>query len=266
MNVSYGIELQHNNNWILFPAMIQAALWQLTGQVDMKPIEKAVSTFENDWYVGDGAYGDGPDFHWDYYNSYVIHPMMLQVLTVANAKRDPTAKSLTLAMERANRYAIVLEKFISPEGTFPVMGRSSAYRFAAFYSLAYMALKGNLPREVDPGAMRASITAVVRKMVEAPGTFDDEGWLNLGAVGAQSGLQERYTSTGGLYICLMGLVHLGLPADAPVWTAPAASWTQKRIWEGEEVPRDHALEAPDTSSRAQRYLMWFWINVGEVLK
>ena len=32
------------------------------------------------WYKGDGAYGDGPDFHWDYYNSFVIQPMLLDVL------------------------------------------------------------------------------------------------------------------------------------------------------------------------------------------
>ena len=32
------------------------------------------------WYKGDGIYGDGPQFHWDYYNSFVIHPMLLDVL------------------------------------------------------------------------------------------------------------------------------------------------------------------------------------------
>ena len=31
------------------------------------------------WYKGDGVYGDGPEFHWDYYNSFVIQPMLLDV-------------------------------------------------------------------------------------------------------------------------------------------------------------------------------------------
>ncbi len=35
-----------------------------------------------DWYKGDGWYGDGVDLHMDYYNSYVIHPMLLDVLEV----------------------------------------------------------------------------------------------------------------------------------------------------------------------------------------
>jgi hypothetical protein len=79
-------------------------------------------------------------------------------------------------------------------------------------------------------------------MVEAPGTFDEEGWLQLGAVGHQPGLQETYNATGSLYIALIGLVHLGLPASDEFWTAPAAPWTQKRIWSGEDIPRDGSLE------------------------
>jgi hypothetical protein len=168
----------------------------------------------------------------------------LQVLHVAE-KHGHTikAESLELATLRGQRYAEILERQISPEGTFPIMGRSSAYRFAAFYHLAYMALSHDLPDEVKPGAARSGMTAVVRNMFEAPGTFDEQGWLQLGAVGYQPGLEESYNSTGSLYVCLTGLVHLGLPADDPFWTAPDADWTQKQIWSGEDVPRDHALES-----------------------
>jgi hypothetical protein len=144
-------------------------------------------------------------------------------------------------MKRALRYAEVLERFISPEGTFPVIGRSSAYRFAAFYHLAYMALRRDLPKELEPGAVRGGITAVVRNMIEAPGTFDDEGWLQLGAVGEQLGLREVYNSTGSLYVCLTGLVYLGLPATDEFWTAPPGAWTQGRLWAGQNVPRDEEL-------------------------
>ena len=115
------------------------------------------------------------------------------------------------------------------------MGRSSAYRFVAFHHLASMALYDDLPKETRSGAVRAGITAVVRQMIEAPGTFDDEGWLQLGAVGRQPGLRDDYNATGSLYICLTGLVHLGLPADDPFWMAAAADWTQKRIWSGQDV-------------------------------
>src|SRR5688572_18381261 len=68
------IENTHNNNWILFPAMVEAALWTYTGDARVDRIEVAVHTFEDDWYLGDGTYSDGREFNWDYYNSYVIHP------------------------------------------------------------------------------------------------------------------------------------------------------------------------------------------------
>jgi hypothetical protein len=106
-----------------------------------------------------------------------------------------------------------------------------------------MALNHDLPEEINPGAARSGITTVVRRMIEAPETFDEEGWLQLGAVGYQPGLEESYNSTGALYVCLTGLVHLGLPPDDTFWTAPEADWTQKRIWSGQDVPRDHALES-----------------------
>jgi hypothetical protein len=169
--------------------------------------------------------------------------MLLQILHVAAAKGHPIAKYLPVTEARGRRYAEILERLVSPEGTFPVMGRSSAYRFAALYHLAFMALHNNLPDSLDRAAVRGAITAVVRNMIEAPGTFDANGWLNLGAVGSQPGLREDYNSSGSFYICLLGLVHLGLPADDPFWTTPARAWTQRRIWNGQDVPRDHALES-----------------------
>ena len=240
LRTSLAMPFKHNNNWWLFPAMIQAFLWQVGELQEPDRLVQGAKTIDG-WYLGDGMYGDGPHFHWDYYNSYVIHPMLLEPLKVAQAKNHPIAKMLPEARSRAHRYAEILERMVSPEGTFPVMGRSSAYRFAAFYHLAYMALTKDLPESLDPGAVRAAITTVVRNQIEAPGTFDEQGWLRLGAVGYQPSLQERYNASGSLYVCLTGLVHLGLPADDPFWVAPAKDWTQKKIWSGQDVPRDHAL-------------------------
>ena len=94
--------------------MIEAALWQFDTLPDPSRLVLGVNKLLG-WYVGDGVYGDGPAFHWDYYNSYVIHPMLLQVLRVAAAKHHPVAKSLPLECERAVRYAETLERLITPE-------------------------------------------------------------------------------------------------------------------------------------------------------
>jgi hypothetical protein len=197
-----------------------------------------------DWYLGDGTYGDGHELHWDYYNSYVIQPMLLEVVRVCAEKNHPLGALRPKIIARARRYAAVQERMISPEGTFPIIGRSSAYRFAVFQELATVSLLRELPPQLKPGAVRSGLTSVIRRMMEAPGVFDENGWLQVGAVGHQPSIREGYISTGSLYLCLAGLVHLGLPANDVFWTAPAEPWTQKRIWSGADVPADHAYEEP----------------------
>jgi hypothetical protein len=229
------------SNWLLFSALVEAALWKFTGACEIMPIEYALKK-HGQWYVGDGTYGDGPDYHWDYYNSFVIQPALIAVLEVCQEKKSPLASQLPAVLARAKRYAEVQERLISPEGTFPVIGRSSAYRFGAFQTLSLMALRRELPKGVEPAAVRGCLGAVVRRMVDAPGTFDGDGWLRVGVAGYQPAVRESYISTGSLYLCLTGLLHLGLPADDPFWTAPARDWTQKRLWAGENVPADHALK------------------------
>lgn len=75
------------SNWLLFSAMVEAALSLMGSWWDPMRIDYAVRTM-NIWYKGDGLYGDGPPFHWDYYNSFVIQPMLLNIL-------DTIAKSST---------------------------------------------------------------------------------------------------------------------------------------------------------------------------
>lgn len=229
------------NNWLLFTALVESAIWQFAGECEMADIEKAISRHE-DWYVGDGTYGDGPNYHWDYYNSFVIQPALIEVLKVCKAKGSPLGEKLPVILTRAQRYAEVQERLISPEGTFPVVGRSSAYRFGAFQTLSVIALRHELPKSVEPAAVRGGLNAVVRRMIEAPGTFDAQGWLRVGVAGYQPAVKESYISTGSLYLCLNGLLHLGLPANDPLWSDSPKPWTQKRLWSGENVPSDHALK------------------------
>jgi hypothetical protein len=225
------------NNWVLFSATIEAALWQFTGECDMMPIERGVNKYLG-WYLGDGVYGDGPEFHADYYNSYVIHPMFLEVLRVCADKQHEFGKSYPLVLKRAQRFAQIQERLISPEATFPVVGRSSTYRFGAFQTLAEIALLKKLPANLEPGQVRAALTAVIRRTIEAPGTFDEAGWLQPGAVGYQPSIREGYISPGSPYLCSMGLIELGLPANDPFWSGPDLPWTQKKIWSGVDVKAD----------------------------
>lgn len=236
--------LPYPSNWLLFSATIEAALCHCGARWDRLRVDYALRQHEQ-WYAGDGAYGDGPRFHWDYYNSFVIQPMLLDVLA-AVGDEEPAWRALRApALARARRYAAVQERMISPEGTFPPLGRSLAYRFGALQALAQIALLRQLPCEpepVTPAQVRCALTAVIRRMIEAPGTFDARGWLTIGFAGHQPGLGEAYISTGSLYLCAAGLLPLGLPPDDPFWTDPPAEWTAKKLWGGADGPADHAVD------------------------
>jgi hypothetical protein len=229
------------NNWLLFSAMIEAALAVLGQDWDKVRVDYAVRQHEQ-WYKGDGVYGDGPDFHWDYYNSFVVQPMLLDVLGVALNISSGYEELYQRVLARARRYAEIQERLISPEGTFPPMGRSLAYRFGAFQLLGQMALRHQLPEQLSPAQVRSAMSAVIRRMIEAPGTFDENGWLTIGFCGHQPGIGEHYVSTGSLYLCAVGLLPLGLPAADPFWSDPPPDWTAKKLWAGQNLAADHALE------------------------
>jgi hypothetical protein len=228
------------NNWLLFSATVEAALAKLGAAWDRMRVDYALRQHDQ-WYKGDGIYGDGPEFHWDYYNSFVIHPMLLDVLDVVGDEMPAWKALATRVALRAQRYAAILERQVAPDGSFPAVGRSIAYRFGAFHLLAQVALKHRLPQEVSPAQVRGALTAVIRRTISAPGTFDRDGWLQIGFCGHQPDIGERYISTGSLYLCAVGLLPLGLPSHDEFWSASPQPWTAVRAWSGQAFPIDHAL-------------------------
>jgi hypothetical protein len=237
---SRAIKTPTSNNWVMFAAMVETAL-QMMGEVPVKErLEDCVQRMLG-WYKGDGAYGDGEPFHWDYYNSFVIQPMLLDSLVLLKVKDTSYESVYKTELVRARRYAEILERLIAPDGTFPSLGRSTTYRFGALQSLAQMALLEQLPERVKPAQARSAMTAVIRRMIEAPGTFDEQGWLQIGFCGHQPSLAETYISTGSLYLCAVALLPLGLPPTNEFWSGPATPWTAQRLWQGQDLPRDHAI-------------------------
>jgi hypothetical protein len=230
----------YESNWLLFSAMIEAALLKFTGEWDISKVEYAIRK-HLEWYKGDGLYGDGAEFHWDYYNSFVIQPMLIDILKLCKEKNIPLGESYTTCLKRAKRYAEIQERLISPEGTFPAIGRSLAYRIGVFQLLGRISLLHELPENIKPAQVRCALTSVIKRMMEAPGTFDNQGWLQIGFYGHQPDIAESYISTGSLYLCSMGLIPLGLPSEDEFWKDPDMDWTQKKIWSGKNIKPDHAL-------------------------
>lgn len=229
-------------NWLLFSSTIESFMAKAKGEYDQYRVNSACRKME-EWYVGDGWYADGPSFSFDYYSSYVFHPMYLETLQAmidakANTRLD-YQKYYNRALKRCQKYAIVLERFISPDGTFPVFGRSIPYRLAAMQPLALMAWYQTLPKELTNGQVRAALTKVMHRMFDSQQNFNEGGFLTIGFCGNQPNIADWYTNNGSLYMTTLAFMPLGLPANHPFWTDAAQSWTQVKAWNGEAFPKDH---------------------------
>lgn len=233
------IVLPPYNNWLLFAAMNEAALKALGADWNRVRVDYALRQHMN-WYVGDGTYGDGPHYHADYYDSFVIQPYLLQLMETLGDE-EPAWKQMRAAIQsRAQRYAEIQERVIGPQGDYPVVGRSITYRAGAFHLLADCSLRHMLPERILPQQVRRALTAVQRRTLTPAGTFSKEGWLQIGLAGHQPSLGEGYISTGSLYLTSAVWLPLGLPASDPFWAAPSAAWTQQEAWSGVDIPTDHA--------------------------
>lgn len=226
------------NNWLLFRATVEAFLLSIGEEYDTFVLDLSLRKM-NEWYRGDGWYSDGNEISFDYYNGFVIHPMMVEVTEAMKKRSVHSPVSFDLALRRMQRYNVIIERQISPEGTFPAVGRSLTYRMAAFQTLGLAAWKYQLPKSLTNGQVRSALTAVMKRMFEQEGNFSEEGFLQLGFVGHQPNLADYYTNNGSLYMTSMGFLPLGLPADHPFWTEPDEPWTSKKAWAGEKFPKDY---------------------------
>ncbi len=228
-------------NWILFTGMIEAFFCKYGYDYDRVRIEYGIREFSQHWYTGDGLFSDGMHFALDYYNSYVIQPYLIDILDAVEENDKSFTWFATDMNKIAARYSEIQERSINNDGTFPVYGRSIVYRGGAFHHLANMALRKELPSSLSPEQVRCALTAVLKKTLDAPGTFTEDDWLNIGLYGHQPNLADFYINTGSLYLCSVIFLPLGLPTDDPFWTQPDAPWTAKKVWNGIDIPADHSF-------------------------
>lgn len=72
---------------MIFPAAVEAGIKNLGGEYFIEPILKAADRLEK-WYLGDGICGDGELLRNDYYNSFVIQTLYIDVLRRLMAARN----------------------------------------------------------------------------------------------------------------------------------------------------------------------------------
>ena len=193
----------YENHWLLYTSMIEATLLEFTGECDMERLSYAIHKFRDEWYIGDAIYGDGPEF--------------------------------------ATRLSAQLERIISPEGTFPIIGKSIAYRCGVFHTLAQAALLNVLPKNINPTQVRSALTKVLRNLFEGNQNFTN-GWLLVGLNGHQGDLCERDINTGSLYLCCSVFLPLGLDPNHPFWFGESEEWTSLKAWHGHATQPDQSID------------------------
>lgn len=228
------------SNWLLFSAMNEAFLAKFGYAWDPMRVDYALQQMEQ-WYVGDGMYKDGSTYAFDYYNSYVIHPYLATISNIIGSKVKDYNSMFEKIKKRNERYAIIQERLINVDGTYPATGRSIVYRGGAFHHLADMAFRKALPKQLSPEQVRCALTAVIKKTLESPTTYKN-GWLTIGLYGAQPDLGDFYNNQGSPYICTNIFLPLGLPAIDAFWANPAVKWSAQKIWTGVDFANDHSVD------------------------
>jgi hypothetical protein len=231
----------YENHWILYTSLIEAALLEFTGECDKERLIYAIHKFRDQWYIGDAIYKDGEDFASNYYNSLIIHPMLNDILIVMRKYGLSDGEFLDVQLMRSSRLSSQLERIISPEGNYPIIGKSISFRTGIFHTLAQASLLKVLPRNIEPAQVRSALTQVLRNLFEGNQNFINGSWLALGLNGHQEDIAETDINTGSLYLCCAVFLPLGLDPNDPFWTNEFEEWTSLKAWNGHPTGIDQSI-------------------------
>ena len=232
----------YDNHWLLFTSMIEAALLEFTGECDKERLVYSVHKFRDEWYIGDGIYGDGDEFRSGFYNSIFIHPLLNDILIVMRKYGLPEGEFLDIQLMRSSRLSSQLERCISPEGTFPLIGESISYRCGVFHTLSQVALLKILPKNIEASQIRAALTKVLRRLFEGSQNFTEDNFLVVGLNASQKGMAENTITTGSLYMCCCVFLPLGLDSNNPFWSDRSIEWTSLKAWNGHSCEADKSID------------------------
>jgi hypothetical protein len=232
----------YENHWLLYTAMIEAALLEFTGECDKERLTYGIHKFRDEFYMGDAIYSDGKTYEAGYINSLFIHPMLNDILAVMRKYGLSDGEFLDVQLMRSSRLSAQLERCISPEGTYPLIGKFLTYRCGVFHLLSQAALLKILPRNVNPAQVRSALTKVLMNQFKGNQNFNSEGWLIVGLNGSQLELAEKNVTTGSLYLCCAVFLALGLGQNEIFWTGPSAEWSSLKARNMSKMQIDQSID------------------------
>ena len=201
-----------NNNWILFPLVIDSFLLAV-GEISRLEFERHwVATLKriDKWYGGNGWYSDGNGRVFDYYNSFAFH---FYLPLIANEVSDLPESAIIRG--RLASYTTGLRRTIASDGEPLAWGRSLTYKFGLAAPLAVAAL-------VDPTSSEllelGSTWGEVLAWWDARRILRDPEPVYLGWTRDDLGAVQRYSGAYSSNWALKAFVALMVKPDSEFWT------------------------------------------------
>lgn len=203
-----------DNNWLFFAILVQAGLRRIgrADLVDEALHERYLARIE-DWYLGDGWYGDGPELPIDHYNGFAMH---FYALLYAQHAEGADPKRCRRFRQRAGLFVVQFAQWFAETGETVMVGRSLIYRFAtaAFWGIAATAEQDTL----SIGAIKGIWARQIRSWRDLP-IFTADGLLTRGYAYPNLVMAEEYNSPTSPYWAMKAFFPLALHEDSPFWQA-----------------------------------------------
>jgi hypothetical protein len=203
-------------NWLWFRVVVQTFLRSVGGPWSADDIAADLALHDR-LQREDGWISDGEERSYDHYVGWALHlyPVLwARMQGAADLAGDRVASDVA----RLDRYLLDARALVGADGSPLIQGRSLIYRFAAAAPFWAGAL-AEVP-STAPGALRHAANRIVAQFADRgiPGPNDV---LTLGWHDEWRALAQSYSGPGSPYWAAKGLLGVAIPADHPVWAAPA---------------------------------------------
>ncbi|WP_245976937.1 DUF2264 domain-containing protein [Cryobacterium soli] len=203
-------------NWVWFRLVVQTFLRSVGGPWSADDIAADLARHDS-FGRADGWMSDGDERSFDHYVGWALH--LYPVLWSRMQGADELANGRTAAdLAGLDRFLLDAVALIGADGSPLLQGRSLIYRFAAAAPF-WVGVLAEVP-SLSAGALRHAANRVVAHFADRA-VPNSEGLLTLGWHEEWPTLAQSYSGPGSPYWAVKGLLGVLLPADHPVWSAPA---------------------------------------------
>ncbi|MBW9094780.1 DUF2264 domain-containing protein [Microbacterium jejuense] len=203
-------------NWLWFRVVVQTFLRSVGGPWSVDDIADDLALHDS-LVREDGWISDGFERSYDHYVGWALHtyPVLWSRMQGADELAGGRTAGDVVRLDRFLQDAVAL---VGADGSPLIQGRSLIYRFAAAAPF-WVGAVAEVP-SVPLGELRRAANAVVAHFVahDAPG---EDAVLTMGWHHEWRELAQSYSGPGSPYWAVKGLLGISLPADHPVWAAPA---------------------------------------------